>query len=156
RRTTLRLFLSVGGLGVLAACAAPTAAPAPATPTSAAPPPAAPTATTGTATSTAAAPAATTAATAVSASAAAKPAPTPAAASTAPKSGGTLRFGQVGDIVNLEPQFNQNTTSENTWLAYDRLTAYDTNWTPRPMLAETWDLSPDAKQIKVNLRKGVQ
>jgi peptide/nickel transport system substrate-binding protein len=103
-----------------------------------------------------AAPAATTGAPAVPTPEAARPAATSAVASTAPKSGGTLRFGQVGDIVNLEPQFNQNTTSENTWLAYDRLTAYDTNWTPQPMLAEKWDLSPEAMQIKIDLRKGVQ
>ncbi len=56
----------------------------------------------------------------------------------------------------MEPHFNQNTTSESTWLAYDRLTAYDTNFTPRPMLAESWDVSADAKRIKLNLRKGVQ
>jgi peptide/nickel transport system substrate-binding protein len=151
RRTTLRLILSAGGLGVLAACAAPASAPAPTT--AAAQPPVAPTATAPAAT---AAPAATPGATAVSAPAAAQPAATSAPVSAAPKSGGTLRFGQVGDIVNLEPHFNQNTTSENTWLAYDRLTAYDTNWTPQPMLAEKWDLSPDARQIKVDLRKGVQ
>ena len=39
---------------------------------------------------------------------------------------------------------------------YDRLTAYDEKLQPQPMLAESWDLSTDAKQIKFNLRKGVQ
>jgi peptide/nickel transport system substrate-binding protein len=28
--------------------------------------------------------------------------------------------------------------------------------TPQPILAESWDLSADGKQIKINLRKGVQ
>jgi peptide/nickel transport system substrate-binding protein len=125
----LRLFGSATALGVLVACGAPS--PQPAAPTSA---------------PKAAAPAATQVVVSTQA-------PKPAAA---PKPGGTLRIGQIGDIVNLEPHFNQGTTSENTWLSYDRLTAYDLNFTPQPMLAESWDLSSDAKQIKVSLRRGVQ
>ncbi len=163
RRTMLRLVVSVGGLGVLAACSAPAAAPAPAAASNSTP---AAAATTPPAVAAATAPAATAPAVstppasissvATTSAPAATPGAAPAAASGAPTSGGTLRFGQVGDIVTLEPHFNQNTTSENTWLAYDRLTAYDANWTPQPMLAESWDLSADAKQIKLNLRKGVQ
>ncbi len=139
RRTVLQLVVSATGLGVLAACGTPPAAPP-------APTPAPPATTVATKAAAAAAPAATQVAVVTPA---AKPA-------TAPRPGGTLRIGQLGDIVNLEPHFNQNTTSESTWLAYDRLTAYDTNFTPRPMLAESWDVSADAKRIKLNLRKGVQ
>ena len=36
------------------------------------------------------------------------------------------------------------------------LTAYDLQLKPQPMLAESWELSPDATQVKLNLRKGVQ
>ncbi len=83
--------------------------------------------------------------------------PAPAAASTLPpKSGGALRVGQVGDIVTLDPQFYAFGTTENTFLLYDRLTAYDLQRKPQPQLAESWDLSSDARQIKLNLRKGVQ
>jgi peptide/nickel transport system substrate-binding protein len=95
-----------------------------------------------------------TAAPAGSTAAAAVGAATPPAAS--PKKGGTLRVGQIGDLVNLEPHFFQNTTSENTWLAFDRLTQYDLQWKPQPMLAESWDLSADASQVKLKLHSGVQ
>jgi len=139
RRTVLQLVVSATGLGVLAACGTPPAAPP-------APTPAPPAPTVATKAAAPAAPAATQVAVVT-------PVAKPAAA---PRPGGTLRIGQLGDIVNLEPHFNQNTTSESTWLAYDRLTAYDTNFTPRPMLAESWDVSADAKRIKLNLRKGVQ
>lgn len=130
RRRALKLIASiasVGSLGVLAACAAP--APQqiiPATP--------APTSGQPAANVTVAAP----------------------AAAAAPKTGGTLRIGQIGDLVNLEPHFFQNTTSENTWLAFDRLTQYDLQWKPQPMLAESWDVNSDATQVKLNLRHGVQ
>ena len=46
--------------------------------------------------------------------------------------------------------------SETAWLVFDRLTTYDQNRTPQPMLAESWDISSDYKSFKLNLRKGVQ
>ena len=45
---------------------------------------------------------------------------------------------------------------ESSWLVFDRLTAYDAKLKPQPMLAESWDFSPDYKSFKLNLRKGVQ
>jgi len=39
---------------------------------------------------------------------------------------------------------------------YDSLTLYDAKLQPQPMLAESWDISSDMKQVKLNLRKGVQ
>jgi peptide/nickel transport system substrate-binding protein len=39
--------------------------------------------------------------------------------------------------------------------AYETLTRYGENLTPQPVLAESWDLSSDSTQIKLNLRKGV-
>ncbi len=147
RRTALGVILSGTGAALLAACAAPAAtSPAPSTlsasgtsvPSSATsvPTPATP------ATPTTSAPPTTSAASTTSAGA-------------TPTSGGTLRFGQIGDLVNLDPHFNQG-SSENTWLPYDRLTTYDLSFQPQPMLAESWDVSSDAKQVKLNLRKGVQ
>ena len=40
-------------------------------------------------------------------------------------------------------------------MPYDHLTAYDEQRTPQPRLAESWEVSPDYKQIKLTLRKGV-
>jgi peptide/nickel transport system substrate-binding protein len=81
-----------------------------------------------------------------------QPTPAPAAAPQ-PKRGGTLRVGQVGDAARLDGQLV--TTVDATWMPYDRLTAYDANLKPQPMLAESWEFSSDFKQLKLNLRRGV-
>ena len=44
---------------------------------------------------------------------------------------------------------------ESTWLTFDRLVTYDDKLKPLPMLAESWDVAPDYKQVQLNLRKGV-
>ena len=96
---------------------------------------------------------------------ASKPAGTPAAAvsistttaarpEVAPKTGGTLKQGYFMDIVNLDPQYKVG--NDATWIGvYDRITAYDSQLQPQPMLAESWD-TDDFTSIKLNLRKGVQ
>jgi peptide/nickel transport system substrate-binding protein len=148
RRGALGAILSGAGAAVLTACglstpATPAATQAPPEPTTA-PPTAKPAAQ-----ATPASSAATAQATSMPAAPAAIPKP-----AAPPKSGGTLRFGQIGDLVNLDPHFNQG-SSENTWLPYDRLTTYDPSFQPHPMLAESWDVNSDATQVKLNLRKGV-
>jgi peptide/nickel transport system substrate-binding protein len=71
----------------------------------------------------------------------------------APKTGGTLKQGYFMDIVNLDPQYKVG--NDATWIGiYDRITAYDGQLKPQPMLAESWD-TDDFKDIKLNLRKGV-
>ena len=150
RRSALRLFVSGAGMTVLAACgvgapATPTAKPAApaAAPTSAPPAAAAPT----TEPKPAAAP--TTPAAAVSTAAPAKP------AEGQPKMGGVLRVGVPTDIVTLDPVVRGGAPYESTWLTFDRLVTYDDKLKPMPMLAESWDVSPDYKQVKLNLRPGV-
>ncbi len=81
---------------------------------------------------------------------------TPASTAGAqPKRGGTLRSGITGDIATLDGTVTGVNQYETVWLVYDRLTAYDLNLQPQPMLAESWELSPDDKQVKLNLRKNV-
>jgi len=82
----------------------------------------------------------------------------PAAVSTPgqPKTGGTLRMGMVGDLTQLEGQLIIPGALDTLWQVYDRLTAYDENLKPQPMLAESWEVSPDARQVTLHLRKGVQ
>ena len=130
RRAALRLILSTAGISVLAAC---TPAPGPSAPT-----PAPPTPVTGQSTP---------------AAATAGGQPTPAAAAK-PKRGGTLRIGVAGDVARLDGQLYSSINT--TWMSFDRLTAYDAQLKPQPMLAESWELSTDAKRLKLNLRKGVQ
>jgi peptide/nickel transport system substrate-binding protein len=138
RRSFVKLLIGSAGISVLAACgvtpqaAAPTAPPAAPKPqpTSAAPAPAA-------------------------ATVAAAPTPQPAPGTPQPKSGGTLRQGYQGDPVSLDPMLKVQ--NDAMWLGvFERLTTYDANLKPQPMLAESWEMSADARSMKVNLRKGVQ
>jgi peptide/nickel transport system substrate-binding protein len=124
----VKLIASGTGLVVVAACRATDAGPATSTLT----------------------PAATPIATLATASTAA-----PAAAATLqPKSGGTLRQGYVGDLIGLDG--HNRSGNDGIWFVYDRLTAYDDQHQPRPMLAESWEISPDARQYTFHLRKGVE
>jgi peptide/nickel transport system substrate-binding protein len=138
RRSALRFFLSTAGVALLSACTGTNVAPAAPTavPTAAAAKPVA---------TTPPVPAAT-----VVATTAAKP------AAPQPASGGTLRFAVPADVATLDPYLVTTSGMETSWLVFDRLTAYDANLKPQPMLAESWDYSPDFKQFKLNIRKGVQ
>jgi peptide/nickel transport system substrate-binding protein len=80
----------------------------------------------------------------------------PQSAPPQPRSGGTLRAALTADLPNLDPHINTTTAHENLFLAFDRIIQYDDQLHPQPMLAESWDLSTDLRQIKFNLRKGVQ
>jgi ABC-type transport system substrate-binding protein len=137
RRTMLRLLSGSTGMLLLAACsqipAAPTPAPAaPAAPAATAPPPPA---------------------NAPTAPVTAATVPKPAAQ---PRSGGTLRTGQVGEASNLDPHTYSSVKVNTDWLVYDRLIAYDENLQAQPMLAESWEISGDVKELKLKIRPGVQ
>ena len=84
---------------------------------------------------------------------AAAPAGTPAAA--APKRGGSLRWGQVGDIVTTDAVLSSPASNETTGEVCDELIAYSDDLKPLPRLAESWDVSTDQTKVKLNLRKGV-
>ncbi len=86
----------------------------------------------------------------------ATPAATPQPAVGQPKSGGTLRLGMSGDVSTLDGHNTTPNQYDTTWSVFDRLISYDTSLQPQPQLAESWDLSADGKQIKLNLRKMVQ
>jgi peptide/nickel transport system substrate-binding protein len=141
RRATLRALGVGAAAGLLAACGPN--APVASSPTSA---PAAASGPAGAAPTSAAAGATVSASQPTSA-----PAPT---SSGKPKRGGSLSVGQIGDAARLDGQLV--TTVDATWMPFDRLTAYDANLKPQPMLAESWEYSSDFKQLKLNLRKGVQ
>jgi peptide/nickel transport system substrate-binding protein len=81
----------------------------------------------------------------------------PTSAATAqPRAGGTLRAGLAGDITSIWPVFGGTSSWEVTEGMYDWLLLYDHDLKPQPVLIESWDQSSDFKQIKLNVRKGVQ
>jgi peptide/nickel transport system substrate-binding protein len=133
RRTALRLVLSGAGTALLAACSTAPASPTPAPPRPTAAQPTSP-------------PVAT-----ITAAAAPKP-----VAPTRTASGGTLRLGMVGDVSTLDGHNTTPNQFDTTWSVFDRLISYDAKLQPQPELAESWDLTSDLTQIKLNLRKGVQ
>ena len=81
--------------------------------------------------------------------------PTAPAAVGTPKSGGTLRVAISADPASLDGHLYAAGRFDTTWLIYDRLTEYDLNLKPQPMLAESWDISGDNKRMQLKLRKGV-
>jgi peptide/nickel transport system substrate-binding protein len=133
RRTLITLIVGGTTASVLAACGVAPQAPAPAPGPTPAP----------------------------TAAAAAKPAATVVTAATAqpaavtPKSGGILKQAMALEVVSLDPMLKVQ--NDFAWIGvYDRLIQYDDKLKPQPMLAESWEVSSDAKQVKLNLRKGVQ
>lgn len=72
-----------------------------------------------------------------------------------PKRGGTLRWGQVGDIVTTDAVLSSPASNETTGKVCDELIAYSEDLKPQPRLAESWELSTDQTRVKLNLRKGV-
>ncbi len=141
RRVMLMRLASTGGVALLAACASPSTPTAGPVSTPAPPP-------------VTAASAPTSASGNSPASGATASAPTQV--TLQPRAGGTLRHAIPADVTNLEPSTFTPSAMETTWLVFDRLTIYDLNLKPQPMLAESWDLNSDYTQFKLNLRKGVQ
>jgi peptide/nickel transport system substrate-binding protein len=82
------------------------------------------------------------------------PSSVPAAAQ--PKRGGTLRVVTNSDLSTLNPYTISPVAFDTMWTVFDPLTRYDTQLKPQPMLAESWEVTPDQSQISLKLRKGVQ
>src|SRR5438105_3573878 len=137
RRTALGLLISATGATLLAACG-PGAAPTAPAPTVATKPAAAAT----TAPAGGAVPVATVAA-------------APPAAQQI-KKGGTLRWGQVGDLVTIDAIMWSPVANNTLGQINEMLIEYDDDLKVVPRLAESWEQSTDNTQIKLNLRKGVQ
>ncbi len=134
RRAALHLFGSAAALSLLAACAPAPAAPAPQSPTlvPTSQPAVKPVATTSTTN-----------------------AAQPTSSTAQPKTGGTLRVADM-DIPRLDGHLIYANGINISWVPYDRLVQYDDKMQPQPMLAESFDVSTDATQIRFTLRKGVQ
>ncbi|HEY1291916.1 MAG TPA: ABC transporter substrate-binding protein [Chloroflexota bacterium] len=141
RRSALRLIGVSAGAALLAACSpspqssSPTTAPqVPATAAAAAPQPKP---------------------TTPPAAAVSTPAAAAAATTAQPRRGGIAQYSIQADLSSIDGHVRTPGAVDSLWLAFDRLTQYDQQLQPQPMLAESWDVTPDYKQIKLNLRKNV-
>jgi peptide/nickel transport system substrate-binding protein len=70
-----------------------------------------------------------------------------------PKSGGTLREGNLGDLPNLDGHFING--QHTTYPIWDRLVDLDSSLNPHPSLAESWDVDKDFTTATFHLKKGV-
>jgi peptide/nickel transport system substrate-binding protein len=83
-------------------------------------------------------------------------APTAKPQAATPRSGGTIVYGGLDDITAVDGHVTSSPAYDTLYQVFDRLAEYDIHQQPQPRLAESWDISADGKQIKLNLRKGVQ
>ena len=80
-----------------------------------------------------------------------------AATKSQPRTGGTLRIARQGDYANnFYPWQSSAAAGLTIMTAYERLIRYDAKLQPQMWLAENAELSTDARQLKISLRKGVQ
>ena len=97
--------------------------------------------------------------TAALAAACTTPAPSTAPAPTSlttgqPRSGGTLRVGVLGDLLGLDGHLT--TGLDSLRRVWDVVSVLDDRLNTVPMLAASVDLTPDARQMTLKLRPGVQ
>lgn len=80
-----------------------------------------------------------------------------ALAQTSDRHGGTLRFGAIGDVDDLDPH---TTGSVSAWLVleniYERLLMVDANLELQPRLAKEYTISEDGLQYDFYLQEGVK
>jgi peptide/nickel transport system substrate-binding protein len=127
RREFLRSLLSVGAVGLVAACGGPTSSQPSTGPTTSAGAPAAP----------------------------AQTAPPAVAKPGGP--GGTITFVLENDVIDFDPLRSRAFVDRNAhYQIYDSLVRVDTKGKIIPWLADKWETSSDGKQVTFTLRKDVK
>src|SRR5919197_1061884 len=84
----------------------------------------------------------------------AAPAQTTQSAAGQPKPGGTLKIGVLGDIQGLDGHLV--TGLDYLRRVWDVVSVLDDKLNTVPVLAESVELTPDARQMTLKLRKGVR
>jgi peptide/nickel transport system substrate-binding protein len=74
-----------------------------------------------------------------------------------PRAGGTLNIGIHADLYGLNPFIRMRSIDRNIRaLAYESLVTMDGKGEVKPLLAESWKISPDGKEYTFVLRRGVK
>jgi peptide/nickel transport system substrate-binding protein len=74
-----------------------------------------------------------------------------------PQRGGTLVVGLPSDSKTFDPTFSvQFTERQLLYLVFNTLVRYDTDFSIKPELAESWTIENDGKRIVFKLRPGVK
>jgi peptide/nickel transport system substrate-binding protein len=74
-----------------------------------------------------------------------------------PQRGGTLVVGLPSDSKTFDPTFSvQFTERQLLYLVFNTLVRYDTDFSIKPELAESWTIENDGKRIVFKLRSGVK
>src|SRR5918912_2909755 len=74
-----------------------------------------------------------------------------------PRAGGSLVSAQTTEATGLDPQLVPALSrSRRSPMMYNQLVRFDPDMTPRPELAESWQLSPDSLTWTFKLREGVK
>jgi len=69
----------------------------------------------------------------------------------------TLRVATIGEPPTLDYHFTTaSITHIIAWNIYEKLVSLDHNFEPKPMLADSWEVSPDGLTYTFHLRKGVR
>lgn len=153
----MQLILGATGVSLLAACSPsapsspPTSAPKAETKPTAPPAPAAE--------SKPGAPPQPTAAAAKPAGEAAKPVAAPATPATRVEglTNASLRVATTGEAPTLDWHFTTvAATFSLAWNVYETLVSLDREFNPKPMLADSWDVSPDGLSYTFKLRRGIR
>ena len=77
-----------------------------------------------------------------------------AVSSTQPRAGGSLRVGVLGDLLGLDGHLT--TGLDSLRRVWDVVTILDDKLNTVPVLVESLDLTPDAQQMTLKLRRGIQ
>jgi peptide/nickel transport system substrate-binding protein len=89
--------------------------------------------------------------------AAGRPLGAQAQGSQTPKAGGTLVSAQTTEATGLDPQLVPAfSRSRRSPMMYNQLVRFEPDMTPRPELAESWQVSPDGLTWTFKLREGVR